>query len=52
MELKDALNDDKMKPLVLQAIDYLLITYCEMLAGCDYGHMAASRTQRSKSDSI
>jgi len=27
MELKDAFNNDKMRPLVLQAIDYLLITY-------------------------
>jgi len=32
MELKDAFNDDKMKPLVLQAIDYLVITDFAMLA--------------------
>jgi len=32
MELKGALNDEKMKPLVLQTIDYLVITYFEMLA--------------------
>jgi len=32
MDLKDALNDGKMKPLVLQVIDYLVITYFELLA--------------------
>ena len=32
MELKDALNEDKARPLVLQAIDYLVVTDFDMLA--------------------